>query len=288
MVGMAEQTKRMRASVSNRVDALKAAFLRPWVIWVGSGIILLWTLSEVYDTLSSQWLPKSWAERVPRVFDVIEWTSELLSPGTWALIFALFVVCTAIEYAVRQRPQGAARRTSDLDRKIEFEWNPVLGSLTNPPHSRYCCITLVPLSAEVINGSGTTTIGPGGAIMLRNGYECRVVNHSKTPIFNVSFDLQCVFKAADHAARPSVPGGSLPKIVGQGAEVLRRPWRVSAPRLDGDGQPFTFYIDNPNDVWVDVVAPEDITFERLGSAKKETALLIAPYRNSVTLPPPML
>jgi len=109
------------------------------------------------------------------------------------------------------------------------------------------------------------------------------------PIFNVRFELQCVFMAAVHDAKPSFvatgPAGATLTVIGEGDEIIRRPWGISTAKID-PGCPFVFYLDNPNAVWVDVTAPETIEFQRLGSDLRETARLIRPYRKSVNFSPP--
>ncbi len=187
--------------------------------------------------------------------------------------------------------RGAASPNNDLDNTIEFEWNPFIGEITNPPHSHYCHVTLSPTPVDMIGGGGSpVAIGPGTKVYFRDAFQCKVTNHSKVPVFNVNFELQCVFTAVVHDAKPSAiitgPAGAQLTIMGQGDEIMRRPWRIYTAKINaGAEHPFVFYIDNPNDVWIDVTVPETIEFTRLGSSQRETARFIMPNRKRTIFPP---
>lgn len=117
----------MRAKIAQRLDMAKAVYLRPWVVAALAAILSCWALSGSYDLLVAQWLPSSWAKKMPRVFDVVEALVGLVSPSIWGMIFFGAVAAFAIEYTVRNRPAASVSASYGGTGPADVE----LGRLTN-------------------------------------------------------------------------------------------------------------------------------------------------------------
>jgi hypothetical protein len=110
---------RLRDKVTLRLETIKAAYGRPWVLVLMGLLGFFWALSQSYDLLQSQFLPASWAKRVPRIFDMIEFLATFLAPSTWATLLMAVIAGTAIEYAVRVSPKFQAMASGPLQFAFE-------------------------------------------------------------------------------------------------------------------------------------------------------------------------
>jgi hypothetical protein len=173
----------------------------------------------------------------------------------------------------------------NLDNTIEFAWDVATGTQVVPSDGKYNRLTLAPIPVERGGGTGISHGPPGYPIFLTGrGYECRITNHSPITIFNATVILESVFlKSAD------VTQEGAPNLVGKrsGDRLLDRQWTIRVPKLEADAKsPFVLYISNPNDVFVEVRAPDKIRFQRLGSSETEVANLIPSTRQQILFVPP--
>jgi hypothetical protein len=177
-----------------------------------------------------------------------------------------------------------------FDNKIGFEWRHAPHDLRVPSSGMYYDLTLVPLPVEVIGG-GPPSIHtvPGAPIKFGGeGYQCSIVNYGDVPIFNATCVLQTVFWEAVEDSGVMLASTGSRRQKSQGKELIARPWKLTIPRIDpGPASPFVFYMSNPNEVFVRVIAPQTISFQRLGSSSVETARLVQPLNPEMTVSPPM-
>jgi hypothetical protein len=83
---------------SERAAVARAILDRKWVkIALG-----LWTFVASYDLLISQILPERWADKAPKVRDLVAETSGWLPLWGWLLVLAAIVVAATFEYSVRK------------------------------------------------------------------------------------------------------------------------------------------------------------------------------------------
>ena len=82
--------------VSQRMTVARKIWERPWVkLTLG-----IWSVLASYDLFVSQLLPKRWAEKAPKLRDLIAETSGWLPVWGWVLILMAILLVALLEYAV--------------------------------------------------------------------------------------------------------------------------------------------------------------------------------------------
>jgi hypothetical protein len=69
--------------------------------WVKIGVAV-WAVVGTYDTFISQFVPESWAQKFPKMHEIIAATSGWLPLWGWLLILAGIIIAALLEYAVRK------------------------------------------------------------------------------------------------------------------------------------------------------------------------------------------
>lgn len=204
------------------------------------------------------------------------------SPEAIGLISAvIFIVLWIVEIRwqlVQRIFEKLSRQPASLDNTIEFEWSIAPREVVVPDDGRVHVMPLIPVPPETMGGGpAAITTAPGSKYSLGPAYRCRVINHGPDAIFDARCEIQTTFFK-------NIIVEDTQTSMTQGEMLFTRTW---VTRVDPKAGSFTFYLQNPNDVWIRITAPITIEFQRIGSDKRETASLIRPRPPEVMFSPPM-
>jgi hypothetical protein len=205
-------------------------------------------------------------------------------PRTPTAVFAnlalVFIACTAISYFRPLFPSQPAIKTSDAE--ISVQCHKELLPKTFGPNEIINVLALFPLPlanggggvAQQSNHSGkdwqwriNNNETPFGGIVGK----CEITNYGNGPVIDFRMFLDLAFYEA-------VPAPNQKNSISMGDLKLRRPWSVSAPKIDtGPSNSFTFYIYNStSDHVVNVILPKTAELRRLGEPKTHEVKLDIP------------
>lgn len=93
-------------------------------------LLYLWVAVTIWDTIVAQLIPKSWAQRAPRVYEVVEMTTGFLPIWVWLVVGMIIIAAAAIEFGYRRSLSGIARAAradstaGNVSPRVESELSP--------------------------------------------------------------------------------------------------------------------------------------------------------------------
>jgi hypothetical protein len=118
----------MHPYIADRLETLREISKRSWVRILGA----IWLASGAWDLVLSEWIPEEYSKRLPRAYQVVAMSADMLSWQLWILAGAAIAVVAAVSHKRRLRQavgnSHEKRQSKSIfvhpDLQILFEPNP--------------------------------------------------------------------------------------------------------------------------------------------------------------------
>ena len=169
-------------------------------------------------------------------------------------------------HSQEHKPSPQAHRKPII---VGVEWFSLV-SASIPSSGRAYVLQLWPVPTKVGGGGLGQVSGPPGTKLNFPGMmfiqEIKLTNYSGEPLFNTQINLGLTFREA--IKDPSQPGVSR-----SGAVTLSRSWPIVIQTINsGIDQPFTFYVENISNQFVDVSFPDSAVAQGVDQQAHAVAL----------------
>jgi hypothetical protein len=105
----------MRPWIAHRFAVISEILERPWF----RVVLVIWAVSGAWDLAISQWIPEKYSQHLPKMYQMVAMTADLLPWQVWLFSGMAAVAAAAIEAAARHRAklQSAGLATSSEEAK---------------------------------------------------------------------------------------------------------------------------------------------------------------------------